>query len=718
MHEEAQQLFEGVMNAEIARSREQPLQFGRYIPPDLFFKRFYYSREPVEMALRMHLNDPSVLTSFEGVEGAGKTTTLIKVLADMSPDEYPVLFIDFNEMYDDGVFRQVHDRMTWEAVVDRRIRNRITNTYFGQGSADRMSDLYCSALFGMADSTVARYANYTTQVKQLHYPLRKTQPDIERWFLDNVYESGDLGRELAAITKELLIEATASDFIRALVYRNRLPQLRHFIVVFDNADAIPKRYQPHCWAFALAASMSLGGLAKCVVCVRPENAHLPPDEPACNRRVVCRLSLGTYHKEANESRLTAADLNQIISKRQEFFAEETSDQEYMRAIQWLTELLKDQYTETMLVDLANQSLRAALNSHCSFIQYLMSYYPVDRLGVIFGLTLWGKHVQLPPPVPQWIEHTSPEVRGGLRQMLNSCFLGWVADSSKVLDAQCLDIVELVLRCEKADYCAPGCDLSFLVLARLFNNHGPMTVAELERDLAILQFPPEDVRKVIAALYGLRTEDFGYVIQITNDERVREVGDLRSDTEVEVNLRGRMLLRYITPTFTFVNRSLIKHGEYRYSGSECYYAIVNVVKHSLANLQLFARVAFVHMIELTRIAGTMNSPDWYGRYSRLYCIDGELQLTRMLGSSTGFLGSVASMIDSKEEKKALEQHIACLRTLKAIYTLDVQSIAQRKGTCEDYAKVVEQMLRYGPRATREYFTQPEYFLDIKRYIDHK
>jgi hypothetical protein len=147
------------------------------------------------------------------------------------------------------------------------------------------------------------------------------------------------------------------------------------------------------------------------------------------------------------------------------FLQEAHNKTLKGLIELITKSMINHYSEYLLVDIANQSIRNALAYHCSFIENLLTNFNHKALR-------------------QTLEGSSKE------SFLTSYFLGWVVDSAEVVTEHCLNLSYLKKDFYSKNSTESGCDLNYLILTNLYNNAEYKRVTTITfKQLSLLQKHP-------------------------------------------------------------------------------------------------------------------------------------------------------------------------------------------------------------------------------------
>ncbi len=651
----------------------------------------YYEREDIEADLKAAIAELQRPISLEGVQGCGKSTTLIKVLEELNKDEYPRIYIDFDDEYR-KYFNDCSDEKTWWEAIKNRIRDKIKLKFFNIESNNHIK-MYSHYIFIEPDGD-----DYKREIERI--TLKNI--NLKAWYLEKRKQNEDIKK----IEKEIDKKITYDQLIRAL---KPIKNFKGFLVIFDNVDRIERESQQFCFKFTVDFMKNVKKCGTIIICIREENARYPANDYTIKKSniksipMVCRK-----FSEKKERKLDPKDFYAILKKRNAFYQKESKNYELKRVIDFLIKNLESTYAESRLIDLGNQSIRDSMNYHCKFVKAVIEYYRKNKfdLNQIYELFI--------------------SIQGYKRRsFLNSHFLGWVADQIKGHSAQCLNLIEVFEKCELKFY-AVGCDLNYLILVNLLNykrlnNDDSITLSQLAKNLRKIGYEKENIRENVFYLYNLRYEPLGEAITIIAKNEIRKAKDLTDNTKIEINFRGECLVKYISVSFTFINRILFFASYYEDKKNipvNDYYNFRNYFLHVKNSVLFLGRIAKLHMIELRRIYDKYNNKeDWLIEYKKQFCMGKEgtykLQLERIIDSNCRFLKNLNAFITSPR----LNSYIDILNKLKRLYQEEIKQFNISNLEFKKLDKVIRKLVE-NPNLINYDFNSREYKDNIVKYLENK
>jgi|GEM_PF-4040267 len=488
------------------------------------------------------------------------------------------------------------------------------------------------------------------------------------WFWEN-QDKDDLQQIKKKIFEKISVEHLLV-IIRQIICRGE-----KIVLLLDNIDRLQRGSQPYCYDYALALNNNVNRCSKIIVAVRHENAHLPLEIQGQHSENYDRIYLA-YHsyRSSMKTYLDPEGFHDILNSRIICYEKNCGLVDFDYKIKYLTDELKSQYIEYKMIDLANQSIRQALSYHCDLIEYILDNFDF-------------KYIEGYLREPQ---KKSP--------FLTSLFVSWVVNNDEVIDDQSLNIVKILRESERQGYRPIGCDLSYLILTNLYKETisedgreiKTVSIGELVENLGVLGFEGQEVKEKILILYNNKNKDFGHIIYISNDELVDGINSLSDEMKISLNYRGRCLVREISITFTFLNKIIHNSGfgSSAVSADEMvYHEFASYLDHGFENLGLMYRIAYLHALELIRISKCMTSygDRWLTKYKNMFCVEGELQLVRMINSHLAFLENIVRFYDGDKKKQAFGL-IAKYKLLKNLYIDDTESINFETHDIYNYKKI--------------------------------
>jgi hypothetical protein len=694
--------YRAIMRFALEETRQDDLERREKYIQELensFYDSIYFERDLLEQEIKEDiLFDSSVLT-IQGTEGCGKTTVLKKVADELHQDGYPCIKLDFNFLYHD-VFVECRDEPSWINKIGEQLSKTISQKHFSLSDDDNLEFLYESYLFPEEKQTKIESNDLTRELIE-EYKYKKSEvPEHERklkeWYRNNKFEN----ETIRSIRNKILDRTNYAHYI--LAFMKITKNHNKMIVILDNVDRIPREYQPNCFHFGIDFYNNLKHCAKIIVCIREENAHYPRNSAAIQSAAITPLKvLDKKAKDRRRQILDPYDFHKILQRRYDFYKDYAEDNNFCELIGSLTNFLKREYAEFLLIDLANQSIRTALDYHCIFVYHLIKKYSESRdINKI-----------------ERILNTYKNKPGKVSSFLNSHLFGWIAKYTEDLDMQSLNIVKLYSACRSKDYRAVGCDLGYLILVNLNNERGPVKLSKIIQNLAILGFEKSDIKKRIYELYNLRNREFGYVITIWNDDIIEDVDSLKDYTKIEINYRGKTLIDSIATSFTFISRLLFFTDYYKGRKSLVgnYYNFRNVVNHSRNNLRFLSKIAWLHSLELIRICIKMNDRNWLAKYKRRFCVKNQLQLEKIIESNKKYLEKVKPHLDKNGDENQIVVHIKIFDKLMKLYQNQIETLTSDTIEIYKYADIIEDMLKDKNKIHND-FNDGKYKQNIKRYIN--
>jgi len=600
-----------------------------------FFAHIYHCRPDAEEKLMAWIKlDNTELGIIVGAQGSGKSTIIRKIIDEVDNDKYCVVVLDMEKVYcdvEDDV--EGGNLKVWKDFVEGIIEDYILENYYNANFSDFLTYLLFSGktnlrkgLLKFIDGIEDLYAKYKLEARKKGSVL-----SVSDWFVDFRHED-----RIQDIKKEITNKLRLSHYIES-VFELKKGIFSHFIIVLDNVDRVPIKYQPYMYKMANDILNKNSALVNVIISTRRETAHFPEDIPG--ERSVPFIQLGVYGDHKQNYKWTQDEFNDILANRNAFFLEASTkglialDPQVAYQYIKISEYLVDVYASTVLVNIANQSIRDALKYHTEFIEYLYSEYDNSYSKLLSILE-------------------KEEVRP---IFLLSALYGFLTKYSDVLDEQCIDLVKLVYVCNKNNYKGiAGCDLSYLLLVSIYNykskfRHKSPTVKNVFDKFNLFSVnagvDKQLIKSHIFELYKLRSKDFGYILNIIGQSKAPiSPSEIDDDAELELTFRGELLIKTVSVSFTFINRLLYNmNSDFYYKKSDAesfgsYYNLENIPRHAFNQARFLSEVAFMHALELHRIRSTINREDWYDKYISLFSVDGKLQLQRIIESNVKFLYS--------------------------------------------------------------------------------
>lgn len=660
-----------------------------------FFKSIYLQRSLIQQEILVKLSNKAPL-SIEGVEGCGKTTIIKKVIDDIDQKEYPVSIVDFNQLYTRFGFVNCKDRESWYNKLEKCITMRIKEDFFDVENDENKECFYEDMIF---IQNIDYREKLLERFKQEKRCAPKNKGELKDWYTERRFEK-DPG--IQKIREEIMETAKYYHYVSALARSKSMANFRKYLVILDNIDRIHRDHQTYCFEFAHDFYHNVGESAKLIFSIRKENAHLPRNTTSINAANVQRIRVVDPDAPIKErEKLSTGEFHEIINQRFIFYKKYHKSKEFCEIANFLTEVLKYTYAEITLIDLANQSIRCALKYHCEFLLHLMGIYgSFDRLRKIFN---------------------AKEDRLKIESILSSHLYGWVTSYSEVLNTQCLNLVELYNKCKSSDFREFGCDLSYLILVNLYNMNRIITFRELKENFLILAVNDQNLKEKILELYNSRNKEFGHIISIWADEDIENSNNITDATQIELNYRGRTLIKRVTTKFTFINRLIYDNRRYyeyydNYFKQESYYDFTNYHNHALNNIRFFSKIARLHTIELIRICRRVNlsNEQWFMEYARRFCVEYKLQLTRILESNIAFLEKIERHIENKRHRQDIKKFRTIMRKLEGLYQKEqCKSITPVTNEIYKFKDIIEGMIATENGINEYYIRQKKE--NVKKYI---
>ena len=696
-------IYKNIMTFSLEESQKNEndpyFQIYKTMYKNFFDYGFYFERPLLEKFIRRNLINAHHVLSIEGIAGCGKSTLIRKVISTLI-ERYYTYIIDFNVAINDPEFQKVDSKKTLKIAINNYVANNLLANFFND-YPEKMEKLIEMALFSKENKFKQAFAKQRSKLSIKFMPYFNTKKFTSKlkWFREQKDENADLKK----IGDEIINSITANLLLRAL--KKLEPNIRKYILVLDNVDRLPKEYQPICYDFALTLNNDVKSYVKVVICIREENAHIPLDTFGHQSELTDRVILSKKLTRKKFSYLPMEDFYKILFARQQFCFDNIQNHKSLKGlIELITRSMIDHYSEYLLVDIANQSIRNALEYHCLFVENLLTNFNHKILR-------------------QTLESPSKE------SFLTSFFLGWIVDSAEVVTEHCLN-----LTCLKSDfYLKPsvesGCDLNYLILTNLFNNAiservTTITFKQLIDNFSILSFSEEHIKEQLYELYSYKGKHFGHIVSIINDEIVNSINDINDNTKISVNFRGKSLVEPISRTFTFINRMQYKTSDYEMKDKVLeipgkYYALKSYRYHSINHLKLIADIATIHNVELCQIAKKINKPNWLSIYMRKFGVNGQLQLERIIPSTRKFLEAIASRLEDSDDSILISEYCAILDCFNKIYSKATKDITPSTDFFYDYPKILTHLLQtYGKRRFNDFWekgTYKNYKSNINEFI---
>jgi len=649
-----------------------------------FFNKIYYKRDAFEDAIKKSISEREQVLSIEGIEGCGKSTILKKVISDLNR---PHLIMDFNQLAINTIFRKP-DSIAINGAIAEHLEKNLMASFF-MDDKPNFGDLCEFLLFEKNGLLAADFSDERLELRDIYIKNNDRQNKMHNWYKERQKTSClvDLNEKVRKKYNYLHLIMAISHFLNLK---------EEFIIMFDNIDRLPRECQPYYYDFATGLNNNFKQYIKIIICIRPENAHMPQAlKGGTKSDLVDHMALGYIESKGTSGiYLDSAGFHSILSKRQKYYIEQKfKNSELSEKIIFLTDELRSTYAELVLIDLANQSIRTALDYHCKFLEYLLCLFPFEKL-----------------------KQTIKTLRASF---LVSCLLAWIVDYAKVLDDQSLNLVSLLRKSINSKYRDICCDLSYLILVNLLNEGRNKIDREIKfgtlvENLNMLRFDTDEIRKEVYNLYCNGSQEFGHIISISYDEELNDESDIGLNTKLSLNFRGRRIVEDIAITFTFINRFLYKEkNKDKTIIDSSYFESSNYIAYTLENIDFFAQIAFLHTLELVRICKKMKIPNWLNEYKKRFCIQHKLQLERILESNISFIGKlIESRYFNDEEKQKLQNCINIMQSLLQLYRRQVDEIKSDTTVIYDFEAIVHEMLDYGKSSLSKYYNEGK---DISQYL---
>lgn len=630
-----------------------------------FYESIYMPRADIEKIISAWIKiDNSELGVVVGAQGSGKSTMIRKLVDQLDVVNYPRIILDMSNIYPD-VEKDMEkgNSNTWKKRVDEEIEDNIVQKYFDGGYYDFLIFI----LFGGHTELQSRIRKNISFLESLYAQYQRENigrskiMSLGEWFKE-FRSDKDVYQQVVEVSNKINVICC----VKSIYLLNR-QYIKHLIIVLDNVDRVPNKYQKYMYEMANDLQEQCMGLANIIICTRKETAHPPDHITGIRSRTF--IQFGVYGEENNNHHLDQYAFNALLKKRNVFFLDAATKGliklNPQAAYQYIhiSEQLEDVYATTVLINIANQSIRDALKYHSEFIAYLLNEYEYTKLALIME---------------------RQEVRP---LFLLSALFGFITKYSDILTDQCVNLVRLVQSCKQMDYMGiAGCDLSYLILVSIYNHKKwprsrPIKITDIYEKFKLFSDSVDEglIKSNIFELYKLRSQDFGYILNIIQQNIPSSMEEIDDDSTLELTFRGEVLIKTVSVSFTFINRllydmeidSFYDHGSTKIVGS--YYDMERMPRHAYNQARFLSEVAFMHTLELHRIRTRINRPDWYDLYLKLFSVDKKLQLQRIIESNIKHLSCVSELstmpvVFSGDIKVIIEY----LRTLLSLYLSEVKN----------------------------------------------
>lgn len=647
-----------------------------------FLTEIYVSRTEEEKSIIEHVTSDFRALSIEGVGGSGKSTLIRHVLSSIDSQDYPRVILDMHKSYPyefkseytvAGYVKSIDDMVTQQ--VDslfctkhpERTQAVYEHLFFGKIPEQRLS------LFGVREDLAIYAASEGVKQENLHI-----------WYLQ---QRDNCNAKIKRFEKRAKRASRVSDWLIAL---KPFLGFKMFLLVLDNVDRIERDRQKVCFQFAIDSLNDGWGLVKPIITIRQENAHGVWQEAWATTVVRCSIDGRSVDKIPVFGEMKDL-LIPVIWKRHSWCERWLEDyRAECLIVKKIAQLLQDSNGWGKICELANGSIRLGAEYYYRFIHYILSEIEADALEVL-----------LKSPVRE--------------SLMKSCLFAWIARAGDILDKQALNLCKIYLKCQEQKFASFGCDLNYMILANLERRDGVTEIGQVTYDFSLLKVDPEEVIQRLWDLYSMKREDYGHVVELWDGDKQLERNGIGVTTQVAITPRGRCLLRDASVTFTFINTLLEQHGklkreEWRNRGA-AYYAIENYGIHARNNVRFIADVAFLHAIELCRIAITINKRDWYDRYTSRFCIQDDLQVTRILAANKAFINELRTKAEEDLKNDLDVCSYACVQLGRA-YSADVARILPRHKEIYNYPGMVEHLLS---QRTRQDLDLSKWNINVAEYL---
>lgn len=647
---------------------------------DRFWVEIYFKRENIEKNIKAKLEISSKILSIEGITGCGKSTIIRKILKDLDTTFY--ILIDFNEkpITIPISLNEKRELDYWLYKIGEELKLNICGKFFDEND-DLKYHLYDLALFSNEEFFRKRFFYERLEIRNIVHGL-KDLPEITSKNIKN-HSNGNEKKEVDKIFGIVFRKADYKHLIFTI--KNYFKSSKKFMVILDNVDNLPSKHQQYCYEFAILFNNlpEIKYLSQMLICIRKENAHRARSIPNCGAENVIPIHMGDVgYEDFYTNYLDQNMFYQIIEARQKYYTDRRTNN-ISRRTNFILKNIKGAYNELILIDLANQSIKTALSYHLSYVRFLLKNFEDDYLNNIFS-------------------DADPYVKS---TFLYSCFLGWIAIQRDILDGKCLNIVRNIQNSIRKNYLGMNCDLGYLILSYLYNaleEGGKDVYADnIIYELTSIGFDEEQIRKKIFDLYRFGEKGFGHIVNISSDFEIKNENDIISETLISINYRGICLLKYIIISFTFINRLLFNTDEYFDKKLiEKYYDFDSFIIHTKNNIVFYAKVAFLHSLELLCISLRMNNANWLRTYKEkfgVYNIKKSkylLHLERIIISSKEkFLITIKIIFKQKNEKnyKLMIRYIEILDKLYLLYKKQISLIENKNYKIYNFENIVKKML---------------------------
>ncbi|GAG30144.1 unnamed protein product, partial [marine sediment metagenome] len=207
--------------------------------------------------------------------------------------------------------------------------------------------------------------------------------DLKRWYGDNIYKIDQIKKIRQDIFQKLEYSHILHIIKDSEILSNKI------IIFFDNVDEIEDfSIQSTCFGIAKNIRTILPNFLKVIIAIRPETAHVHSD--FCDdETIVTRRNIAGYNKKEKCKYLTPEDFHNILLRRYSYFFKKYNFTDGSKEfINRLIDNLRDvRFFNFNLIDIANQSIRDALDYQSRYIRYLLKLINDESYKGNYGFKL-------------------------------------------------------------------------------------------------------------------------------------------------------------------------------------------------------------------------------------------------------------------------------------------------------------------------------------------
>ena len=643
-----------------------------------------------------------------GEKGVGKTTTITKVLDELSfKDEHKYLRIDFEREYE--AIKNHVSEFDFFRKITARINTILKNEFYDVHESsdtpdteeDHLEELILELLSPRPADYIYRdvYEEYHSERTDVRALWKQTDKSIP--FKDWI-RTGNNGGPFKGFYDiyypKMKNRLGIKELIWGLIKFNRCKKFRLF---FDNVDKVGNNLQPFLLSIVDDLQNDFSTFAKCIVAIREINIQRPKGEATGDQSSVVDIYYFNFEVNRKKSlknvyvsnfvHLDEKDSMKMVEKRLKFVREVefqvkkkqlecsedyknlTTDKERKKWMDELEDEIKKEWSYVMKINkfitqtyideklpsLANFSLRQILDVYSNFLEYiskLIRHQHQHKIEEFFELPKNKRIYYMVSVFYDWLVHHGPDS-----------------------DIKIYDIVELYIEWEKSNKNKLGCLMDHIILTRLQNireesrfksgkrKYYHTKVEEIHNDLSALKVSQTEVNKTVYDLCF--TSVMNNLIDIRIANRMDVPADhtkIIGDDEIWITERGRICCTDTIYKFTYLLSTIDKHDGV--STSFLYEPTIEDIKKVTDFLW---KLSYMNLHGLNSIKertyGDLKD-DWLDAYRNKYCYKDELQLNHIISHHKKHLSHYVSENKLKEYGK-----------IENYYSQEIEKIKMSKGT---------------------------------------